>query len=548
GLTGAPVNDTNGAIHDYCTTCHGFNATLSAYNGVLVAAPGGSRGVTTMNPGTVATNDGGGACIICHVGSTWTTMHDPIATSVHTTLVTNLASCTTNCHVATTSPYTGIGEAHNATSCANCHTGNNNGGLVTPPAKALGLSALGGNCGTCHTLTWTDTHDDNTTNVDHSQEVAVLASCGSATAPCHDTTGGFGVGAIQSLVDGVTGNNVHSFCTDCHNADGSRKITTIPGSSLGTVPAGGGDCAVCHDLWAFSDHSHHPTGPNQVSFAALTDRSQEDNTVSGQCDQCHTPTGGISTWTGVYNEHSANCDTCHNFTVDATGDTGTPVVTTVTTVIGTDATANCTTCHTKKLWSAAGGTSLHGGHDATAFPTVDAACAGCHTNAVNGTVADIHGDNCLWCHTSVSGGYDTTVTAPVANGRDGNAVLAATGSATYKNATCVTCHAIGGANVDAGSIGGIHHDNKTDNVVTGIPSTNCTISCHAVSGHEGDHSLRVDSTADCTTSCHTGTAGGLTGAPVNDTNGAIHDYCTTCHGFNATLSAYNGVLVAAPGG
>jgi hypothetical protein len=150
--------------------------------------------------------------------------------------------------------------------------------------------------------------------------------------------------------------------------------------------------------------------------------------------------GGISTWTGVYNEHNADCATCHNFTVDATGDPGTPGVGTVQTVITTDATANCTTCHELKLWSNAA--SSHGGHDATAFNTDVPACTGCHTIGAEGTVASIHNDTCTLCHASDAGGYGTLVAPDATNGADGDARNAQTGAPSYKDFTCLTCHDI----------------------------------------------------------------------------------------------------------
>jgi hypothetical protein len=253
---------------------------------------------------------------------------------------------------------------------------------------------------------------------------------------------------------------------------GSTTINNLAGAS--------NDCATCHDNWTYDDHSHHTTGNNQVSFDSAIDRSQQQDSPTTACDQCHTPSGGLSTWTGVYNEHNADCDTCHNFTVDATGEPGTPVVATVQTVITTDATANCVTCHTKKEHTQS--TSTHGGHGATDFQWTAAAgskdtCGssvngvGCHDDGtadnVIGTIhdgrsaADQGGEVCWNCHDNASGGDGTAKAGDSNFGVDGTAASASTST---HNEVCTDCH--------AGDLPTIHHDRPE---ATG----GTCITCHA---------------------------------------------------------------------
>jgi hypothetical protein len=164
----------------------------------------------------------------------------------------------------------------------------------------------------------------------------------------------------------------------------------------------------------------------------------------------------------VYNEHSAACATCQNFTVDATGVPGTPVVATVNTVIGTDATANCTTCHDKKLWSNA--TSTHGGHSSSDFawtPAMETSCGTvtCHDSATNtnvvgqvhdGRSAAFQGSNCQNCHDNSGGGDGTTIVGEATYGSDGDATVA---SPTTHTEECIVCH--DSTNYHGGAI---HHD------------------------------------------------------------------------------------------
>ncbi|MBA3015902.1 MAG: hypothetical protein FP815_13305, partial [Desulfobulbaceae bacterium] len=110
----APVAAGDPKVHDDCTTCHRIVAA-PAYNGTLVTAPG-TKGVTTMNPGTAATNDGGGNCVQCHT-ATKKAMH-------HTSSLTTAGTCQ-SCHDGTVA--TGVGPASpSQLACKTCHVNINN--------------------------------------------------------------------------------------------------------------------------------------------------------------------------------------------------------------------------------------------------------------------------------------------------------------------------------------------------------------------------------------------------------------------------------------
>ncbi|MFO7607034.1 MAG: cytochrome c3 family protein, partial [Desulfurivibrionaceae bacterium] len=586
---GTPTEAVVSVIHkNDCTICHDTATGTNASTEKIGAATNGVDGDATLaNGAAVAATPFDPTiynCTLCHDHTTVNIDASSLGGIHHNnktdTVVVN-ADCTTKCHTVSghegdhsarisdslnncTACHTGTagavsgapvndlnGKVHDF--CTTCHkidtlTGWNSVLVAAPGTK--GVTTMndisptitndgGGTCEQCHTTGWVDFHT-GAPGVTHIATVANLADCISS---CHIATGG--VADISTVLDASdtdrTGWMKHDYCSTCHNASTGVLLDLVTANANGWITAmpngattggtdGGGNCGACHASTYFNNHVHGADTAGYVvhdlTHNITTDVAQAD---SQPCRNCHLDnTDGSATvldsWRDYKGEHLGVCATCHSYVDDGNG---TPAQTTNDSTIATGTGNTCTTCHTPKLAPA-----THGGHDSTSFPTLDAVCSGCHDNSVSGTVNQIHGDNCTWCHTSSSGGYGTTTTAPIANGRDGNAVLAATGLATYKNATCLTCHNTADVNVDPVSIGGIHHDNKTDG-----QSPDCATKCHTVSGHEGDHSTAVAATGICA-DCHTaGTVNGITTGVDNK----LHDNCTSCHKFD-TPTAMNGIL------
>ena len=312
-------------------------------------------------------------------------------------------------------------------------------------------------CVDCHlfTTTWDQRHT-GVSSVDHTTRVDEID--GTTCASCHDATAGGTNGLIP--VDGTSGNKVHDACYDCHDSTvgvnlGQLQNITATG---GSAPIARGDCGTCHSATYFDSHTHHTTANNQLAYDVATDRSQETNDPSKACAECHhdappqdnTTFGTLVSpdFDAIRYEHdvrdgsqdaSGGCETCQDYASDSSVGDDTPVLATVNTVIGTDATAICTSCHVPKLWSS-GASSTHGGHAATDF-SWSASCgtADCHDSANNtDIISDIHGstgtitsplynersNGCENCHDSSAGGDNTTIGANGVNGYVGDAKLA----------------------------------------------------------------------------------------------------------------------------
>ncbi len=500
-----------------CDNCHDVTTKL-----LKVGSNG--KGDATVNGGA------GGDCVACHINGNaytgWSDIHTAKAATNHATHVTTAANCTTVCHdgtagpgnarIASSTPFAGVGEVH-AAGCTACHTGTNDGALVAAPAKADTVAS--GNCETCHaaTSTWTTIHT-GATGLDHTGRVDGLVSC----TTCHTGTAG---GASGSMPITNADNKVHDACSTCHTTNGLPLVSTpTPNGWASSVAAG--DCGTCHGAAYFDSHDHGLETPTYTSghdvALRANDLAQAD--PGTPCSDCHTPAGGLTSWTGIVNEHSGACGTCHSYATNGnqTGAVDTPLLATVESSIATGTTVGCITCHTAKEHPA-----THGGHSASHFGFAGN-CNSCHTGVE--VVKDIHSNNCDLCHTGGTYNATTNGAGPSANGVDGDASLAE-GAATAATPfdptvyTCLTCHTPGGS-MTATSTGGIHHDHADASF-----GSNCTTSCHsaATTGAKSNaHDTRIQTEANCS-SCHTGIAGTTTTAPTSQSSGTIHDTCVTCH-------------------
>jgi hypothetical protein len=515
-----------------CSTCHPADGNAGAFNTIPEAHH-------VASPNNYAANDN---CTFCHADS-------GTYAGNHTATVSLAANCT-DCHDGTpgnSGPTfnipTNAGDNTVHDSCRTCHqtagglTGTSSIAPTMDDGGTFGGTDGGGNCEACH-----GAYFPSHTNIDHSTSVALDTATAGSDIECIDCHTGTEGSSSTVPVDPATptGDKRHDACSTCHEANGALTGSAA-GNDGGTTNGtdGGGNCVTCHGSY-FNSHTHHATY-NQVSFSSTIDRSQQLDDPSTACDQCHTPSGGLSTWTGTYNEHSADCTVCHNLVANGnqTGDADTPLLATVQTTIGTDGTANCTTCHVPKLWST-GASSSHGGHANDTFAW-DGTCIDCHSTTNDYIVQEVHSNNCDLCHTGSpqnAGNNGIGSAAETTNGKDGDAVLAEGDAGTWTS-TCSTCHP---ANGNAGAFNTVpeaHHVASPNNYAA---AGNC-VQCHTdASTYAGDHTSTVTLATNCA-DCHAATdaINATTSLPTSSGDNKIHDACTTCHQTAGGLTGAGGL-------
>lgn len=475
------------------------------------------------------------SCSDCH-GAVWQTIH-AAATVNHGTVVNGTDAACNVCHatntvagsnarkLGTTSPYMAAsGDIHYTNGCATCH--NSDGSMRSSGLTKADRVGTGGNCTYCHanTSTWTTIH--TAAAIDHTAEVALGVSiCGD----CHTATAG-----NPTVPVNASDNKVHDSCVTCHEATGSLKTFAVADTHnpnwIAAMPANGGDCAACHGSSYFGSHQVIPHTEFVYDVTGVTNAKDVVQTgTNSPCATCHNDSANsLATFNDKYVEHLSNCDKCHLETrdINETTASGTNVRQWIAARTADTTETNCRTCHVPN-WT---NVPAHDGHATTDFPwdaTTQTSCGtvGCHDYLANpDVVVNIHGGTCTMCHSSASGGDGTSKVGSATNGVDGDATLGST--ASPHNDNCLVCHNIADVDVNADSIGGIHHDNKSGNVT-------CTTSnCHLASYLT--HTTSVTAVALCT-NCHNGaTAGGATtGATTVPyiAAGQVHNLngCTTCH-------------------
>jgi len=273
---------------------------------------------------------------------------------------------------------------------------------------------------------------------------------------------------------------------------------------------------------AYVDPVSHKQNPATCASFGLIYGDLIRSSINGRSVKFFDPNGFVhdegATPTGI-------CQVCHTQTAHYTNDGVMPGA--------TDShldrnTMNCTTCH--QHLKGFKGT----GHDTTSFAWAGN-CATCHNPAgaaINITDV-IHGKKCGLCHVSAGGGGPRRDGDP-ANGVDGSAL----GGTNLS--TCVDCH-ITALGLTAPVI---HHVSANGYATAG----DCT-HCHADAPGKlvAPHNTVVVADADCG-SCHTATAGLITGMQVDPANSKVHDACTTCHNTDGSLQAPYGQAIAVPVG
>jgi hypothetical protein len=529
----APFTGT-GEVHNAgsCGTCH------LVTNGAIRAAWGRAVAIGT-----------GGTCAVCHINGgtkTWTTVHSPsvaYTSAEHADLITT-ASCAV-CHGNPTPagsvardakvvPYIVAGDVH-AGGCVLCHNTTNGNRINGINGKGNATVLAGGDskweCAECHTAAWDSAHTAGA--ISHATSVSLgSTTCGD----CHTATAG------NPTVPVNAGNNkVHDACTTCHETTGVLKtlvnadthnpnwITAMPDFGTAGGSDGGGDCSACHGAYM----ANHQVIPHtelvyDITGALAADKDVVQSAGNAACASCHNDgAASLATFTSKYVEHVSNCDKCHAATrdINETTASGTTVRQWIAARVNDTTETNCRTCHVPNWVN----NPNHAGHAADFQHTSTCQTGSCHAGA--DVVVNIHGNNCDLCH---NGTYNATTNgvgpAASANGIDGDAGLAegVAAGGSWTTTACTVCHDPAGTNVNADSIGGIHHDNKSGNV------TCTTANCHLASYLTHTTSVSNDST-NCG-GCHN--ASSVAGMKVTTVPyvvaGDVHSAlgCLTCHATN----------------
>jgi hypothetical protein len=525
-----PVDATPGNyVHDYCTSCH-VNPTQDII--VLITPPSTNNYVpTTMNPGTAATNDGGGACIACH-----TTGFD-VHTKDHTAIVIANTGNTTNsencigCHDgdpgtnhtapnSVASPYTDPGENHNSSGCFTCHDSGT--GALTGSASTADINGIATDaayeCGECHAA-YFDGHTSHTATAGHTvnydggtaDKVLSGAGCGS----CHNVANWTEINTLHILTP-------LGECGTCHDYKGNNgEFNNTPGGTVESVilTSGSTICTSCHTEKKDADHGSidHLTynggaGPGVVTGSGTS------------CVVCHTGTDNDSFYIDtLHNISLQGCGTCH-----ANGTGGDALVDRSTGGVlandGWNYELNaengglCTVCHTAYATSAG---NHFNGSDHNGQLTNQTECEQCHV-AVNGiAVAAMHSGSCFGCHdnqawTGTEGGYTMKSGTSAANhtyGTQGN---------------CMDCHDTYTTEFDGTS----NHSADTHSLLT------TSVTCQTADCHVGDIQTVVHTSCQA---CHVsttdgsfadGTAGPMGATVLGSATGHVvgnPSSCVNCH-------------------
>jgi hypothetical protein len=309
-----PVDGIGGnLVHNYCTDCH----VVGAGNIIeLITPPSPNNYVpTTMDPGTSATNDGGGPCSDCH--TTYFDDHN------HPHALTSVVNPCEGCHGATAAPFVATGGAHAANGCATCHDLDASPtGLIIVGSSAEGATGTE-DCQGCHTG-YFDNHIHSHTGI------SIAATCG--TADCHDADGGYnapsagsapylGVGEVHDSTTGLM-----MTCGSCHDlaGNGGPKAGTSAANWGASWAAGSpGNCESCHNAGDFNT-THAGLTAELNDLHSTGNAGSPVVTENTGCMVCHDGVGSSAAKTagnttrpyiatGTPGQvHAANgCATCH---------------------------------------------------------------------------------------------------------------------------------------------------------------------------------------------------------------------------------------------
>jgi len=498
-----------------CTKCHG----VDGFDANPVDTPAGSlptfRNITTGavkgNHNThSAPTTAGNVCAKCHgdAAATYNTKHAMtnnytirIAKAVNystafrkytsaalfaQTADPKLGTCSSvNCHFESTTPVWGsdpLGAA-DINTCAKCHNA-----IPTTGSHTVHISEHGNNldaCAQCHTNHATSAKpfqhatsagrpiavfhgytESNNKYLPSQKDDRKLGYC--STSSCHDD-------GLGNKVISPDWGEVVPRCSACH------PTTPISGSHTVHLTAAEAVCASCHKgaVKASSVSAEHSDGNVDVYKSTPGDLGYEVDKAKG------------SPYT------TCSTASCH---VDPSTVTLGVALQKTSPVWGDASQQKCDYCHTSRP-----GTGSHSAHFNAGF----AACAECHSGAVEGSTLSTSHDN------SVIDVYKT------AQGDLGYPSPKAFGSAAGKCSTS-SCHDDG-------------RGNPVLSPTWGTTAMNCT-ACHASVPVTGSHTQHMTGVGLTCGNCHKGAVQGTT-APGSHMNGMVDVYKTTPGDFGAAYPA-----------
>jgi hypothetical protein len=473
----------------------------------------------------------------------------------HNALVADTANCNT-CHDATAAvaSYPPLDDAVNATAnkvhdyCTSCHviaaTPGADGQLdaVVAPGGSGNISA--GDCNNCH-----DAYFPSHTNIDHTATVALDADTATKNecVDCHVGTEGTSTGVPLDATS-PAGDKLHDACSTCHTVTG---ILTGPYGYASAMPDGGdgggknggsvvapNGCQACHGNY-FDSHVHGTGTNHDLTYTPAIDLAQA--APGTPCANCHTPVGGLGTWTGIVNEHSGSCSTCHDYSGATTAD-ATPPVSNNDNAIANNTASTCLTCHAPKETPAEHGYYNHltnpAGGLSYAPITAVGDCNLCHRPAgTEEVIYDVHGGNCYYCHPG--GSPPALQTTPNLNQFAGT-TTACTDCHSDSNNTGFTYNFHGTA---------INHSETParHNQITGsnhMAERNCS-NCHIMATNQQKLDLHMDigdAVVECTRCHFPNNYNSLSDSPAQAViaDGKEHNgndtakYCESCHDAKGT--------------
>ncbi len=459
-----------------CASCHGnptpgtsnaSDAQTTPYTvagdvhagGCGLCHTGANDGALQPGPFTNADTIINGDCTACHADtSTWIAIHTGAGGMSHSTRVDALASCTISCHTATAGGPAGLMPVNSASSragdmvhdaCSACHTaaGALNSGNTTYGNQPIAK----GNCGTCHTAGYFDSHVHGTA-AGYISHVVTYEADGLDGVP-------------GTAADNDTSQSTPQGCADCHD-DNSGTLASWADIYFEHTSS----CTICH---SYTDDG------NGTPLEADVNASMGSRTTA-TCDTCHEPKtpdvdhGGHAADFGS----DAACTTCHTV--------GTGVL---INIHGDGTASTCTLCH-------------------SGSPTRDNEMLGAATNGIDGDARLANGTaaagswaskTCLTCHPADgnSGAFNTTAAAHHVSANNyvanGNCTQCHTDPRTVANNTdlpyagmplqlsCSRCHVdVTGSTVEIVSItpgvaGSTANGLQTGNVRTALSSHTFTI-------------------------------------------------------------------------
>ena len=494
-VSDADINALHTFAGDECLHCHAYTGTAPAAAIVDQAILDGFGGAQI-------------ACLTCH-GVEFSSIHAFIQD--HGLLIRVGTTGCGDCHsdppplVDAVDP-----KVHNA--CSSCHDENYNR-ISLAAGKTF---AAGGDCTTCHTDTWENTH---TTAPDHTALVTVgTTGCGD----CHSSP--------PPLVDGADP-KVHNGCSSCHNPTTGALISLATGKSF----TAGGDCTTCHtDTW----ENTHTTAPDHTALVTVGTTTcgnchsnppplvdGADPKVHDGCSSCHDSASGalISLAVGKSFDPGGDCTTCHTDTWETMHTTNTPDHTSLVTV----GTTSCSSCHSDPP-------PLTDAGD----PKVHNACSSCH-DAAGGLISraagksfDPPGGNCTTCHTEPFGSIHS-------GGTDHSGIITTSGT------QCGTCHAdppplVSPTDPKVHDACSSCHDSQGALVGSAIGASapgNCN-TCHGadftiIHPDDIDHTAIVTVGSTSCGSCHSDPP-----PLVDPVDPKVHNECISCHNTDGGLVSY----------